>query len=104
MALGKKQVVIYGAVAVIVVGALIMGGLAWTGQLKIKAGADMPPGANDMSRWLLPGRWNLVTVPCNSGGTDLVDLVLGSHRAGLLAAYDTGDGYIEGKDIKVNTE
>jgi len=121
MALGKKQVVIYGAVAVVVLGALVMGGLAWTGQIKIKAGADVPVrvevGEGDLSRWLTPGRWNLVTVPCNSDGGKITntDILASNTRSsnanGYRVQYDTGidtegseSGYIEGGNIKLDTK
>ena len=114
MALGKKQVVIYGAVAVVVLGALVMGGLAWTGQIKIKAGADVPVrvevGEGDLSRWLTPGRWNLVTVPCNSDGGKITntDILASNIRRegvnGYMVQYDTGSEYIEGGNIKLDTK
>ena len=111
----RKRIVIYGALSVVVLGVAVIGILAATGRLKIRAdtATRIPPtdrpNYNDMSRWLLPGRWNLVTVPCQAGDKDFT-YHFGSNydndsRLGYIARYDAGAGnLVSEKDIKGSSD
>lgn len=108
----RKRIVIYGALSVVVLGVAVIGILAATGRLKIRAdvatGVVPDDATANLSRWLLPGRWNLVTIPCNSNGAKITDKVLSTARSsdanGYRVQYDPGsDPLVVGGNIVFDT-